>query len=79
LAKVLFTRGDEISLPVGSRVEMVLQRPLTMQPTSSAKPNYSEETNHKPTIRKKQNTNQPKDKDNVSCLRDGVTFHCVDP
>ena len=33
LAKVLFTRGDEISLPVGARVEMVLQRPLTVQPT----------------------------------------------
>ncbi len=32
LAKVLFTRGDEISLPVGTRVEMVLQRPLTVQP-----------------------------------------------
>jgi hypothetical protein len=37
LAKVLFTRGDEISLPVGTRVEMVLQRPLTVQPASSAK------------------------------------------
>ena len=32
LAKVLFTRGDEISLPVGTRVEMVLQRPLTVAP-----------------------------------------------
>jgi hypothetical protein len=32
LAKVLFTRGDEISLPVGTRVEMVLQRPITIQP-----------------------------------------------
>jgi hypothetical protein len=32
LAKVLFTRGDEVSLPVGTRVEMVLQRPLTIQP-----------------------------------------------
>ena len=37
LAKVLFTRGDEISLPVGTRVEMVLQRPLTVQPASSSK------------------------------------------
>src|SRR6202790_1741636 len=32
LAKVLFTRGNEISLPVGTRVEMVLKRPLTVQP-----------------------------------------------
>ena len=32
LAKVLFTRGDEISLPVGTRVEMVLRQPLLVQP-----------------------------------------------
>jgi hypothetical protein len=31
LAAVLFRRGDEISLPVGTRVEMVLQRPLTIR------------------------------------------------
>jgi len=31
LAKVLFTRGDEISLPVGSEIEMVLQHPLTIE------------------------------------------------
>lgn len=30
LAKVLFTRGDEINLPAGTKVEMVLQRPLTI-------------------------------------------------
>jgi hypothetical protein len=30
LAKVLFTRGDEIHLPAGTTVEMVLQRPLTL-------------------------------------------------
>ncbi len=30
LAKVLFTRGDEISLPAGTRVEMVLQHPLSV-------------------------------------------------
>src|SRR5260370_1264829 len=59
LAKVLFTRGDEISLPVGTRVEMVLQRPLTVQPASSAKPNDSAGANHKPTIWKEQTTNQP--------------------
>jgi len=49
LAKVLFTRGDEISLPVGTRVEMVLQRPLTVQPAPSAKRTDSGDTpNHKP-------------------------------
>jgi hypothetical protein len=35
LAKVLFTRSDEISLPVGTRVEMILQRPLTVQAETS--------------------------------------------
>jgi hypothetical protein len=30
LGKVLFTRGDAISLPIGTRVEMVLQQPLQM-------------------------------------------------
>lgn len=30
LAKVFFTRGDEIRLPAGTTVEMVLQRPLTL-------------------------------------------------
>jgi hypothetical protein len=49
LAKVLFTRGDEISLPVGTRVEMVLQRPLTVQSASPSKPTDSGDTpNHKP-------------------------------
>src|SRR2546429_7810371 len=49
LAKVLFTRGDEISLPVGTRVEMVLQRPLTVQPAPSAKRTDSGDApNHKP-------------------------------
>lgn len=32
LAKALFTRGDEIHLPAGTQVEMVLQRPLTFGP-----------------------------------------------
>ncbi len=36
LAKVLFTRGDEISLPIGTRIEMVLQRPLIVQQTSQS-------------------------------------------
>jgi hypothetical protein len=36
LAKVLFTRGDAISLPVGTRVEIVLQRPLTVTPQPSS-------------------------------------------
>lgn len=31
IAKVLFARGDEISLPVGTQVEIVLQRPLILQ------------------------------------------------
>jgi hypothetical protein len=31
LAKVLFTRGDEIRLPVGTKVEMVLERPATIE------------------------------------------------
>lgn len=31
IAKVLFERGDSIHLPVGTTVEMVLQRPLTIQ------------------------------------------------
>jgi len=30
MAKVLFTRGNSISLPVGTRVEMVLKRPLAV-------------------------------------------------
>ena len=34
LAKVLFTRGDALSLPVGTQVEMVLKRLLTMGPQS---------------------------------------------
>jgi hypothetical protein len=75
LAKVLFTRGDEISLPVGTRVEMVLQRPLTVQAPSIAKPNDSADAKHQCTIRKEQNTNQLED--NAPCLRDGVTFQCV--
>jgi hypothetical protein len=31
LAEVLFTRGNEISYPPGTAVEMVLQRPLTLE------------------------------------------------
>jgi hypothetical protein len=31
LAKVLFSRGDEIHLPVGTKVEMVLERPVTIE------------------------------------------------
>src|SRR5258707_13370748 len=65
LAKVLFTRGDEISLPVGTRVEMVLQRPLTVQHPSSPKSTDSADANYNPTIRKENNTNQPKD--NAPC------------
>jgi len=75
LAKVRFTRGDEISLPAGTWVEMVLQRPLTVQATSIAKPNDSADAKHQCTIQKEQNTNQLED--NAPCLHDGVTFECV--
>jgi hypothetical protein len=78
LSKVLFTRGDEISLPVGTKVEMVLQRPLTLQSASPAKLSDSEDTaNHKPSAAKEQNTSMQAN--NIPCLRDGVTFQCVDP
>src|SRR6266481_38370 len=61
LAKVLFARGNEISLPVGTRVEMVLQRPLTVEAASPTKRADSGDANYNPTIRKENNTNQPKD------------------
>jgi hypothetical protein len=49
LGKVLFTRGNEISLPVGTRVEMVLQRPLIVQPASSSTlVDFGENANRKP-------------------------------
>jgi hypothetical protein len=80
LAKVLFTRGNEISLPVGTRVEMVLQHPLTVQPASlstvpvdrSPDPPKDSDTF---TIPKEQNAHRQRD--NVPCLRNGVTLHCV--
>ena len=42
LAEVLFTRGNEINYPPGTAVEMVLQRPLTLeqQRLSEAKAEY---------------------------------------
>jgi len=42
LAEVLFTRGNEINYPPGTAVEMVLQRPLTLeqQKLSEAKAEY---------------------------------------
>jgi hypothetical protein len=76
LAKVLFTRGDEISLPVGARVEMVLQRPLTVQTASPAKLNDAEDTaDRKPSTNRQHTSVQA---NNIPCLRDGVTFKCVD-
>jgi hypothetical protein len=49
LAKVLFTRGNEISLPAGTRIEMVLQRPLIVQPASpSALVDFGDAANRKP-------------------------------
>jgi hypothetical protein len=82
LAKLLFTRGDEISLPVGTRVEMVLQHPLTVQPASQStlavdrSPDPPKDSERLP-IPKEQNTHQQRG--NVACLRDGVTFQCVTP
>jgi hypothetical protein len=77
LAKVLFTRGDEISLPVGARVEMVLQRPLTVQSRSLPTLADSEDAASRPPIPKTQNVYWPADR--VPCLRDGGTLHCVTP
>jgi hypothetical protein len=36
LAEVLFTRGNEINYPAGTAVEMVLQRPITLDQQRSA-------------------------------------------
>jgi hypothetical protein len=76
LAKVLFTRGDEISLPVGTRVEMVLPHPLTLQPPTLPAVSYSGETaSTRAPIPKEQATSQARA--NVpSCLRDGRTLQC---
>jgi hypothetical protein len=77
LSKVLFTRGNEISLPAGTKVEMVLQRPLTLQPFSRLPlADSAEAANLQPS------SNQPntiREKDNIPCLRDGLTLQCVDP
>lgn len=78
LAKVLFTRGDEISLPVGTTVEMVLQHPLNMQPaTLSTSADSGNTANHRPFITKEQHGAQPANKE--PCLRDGETLQCVTP
>jgi hypothetical protein len=59
LSKVLFTRGDEISLPVGTRVEMVLQHPLTVQPASTPKPvDSANEANQKSPPAKERSTSK---------------------
>jgi hypothetical protein len=80
LAKVLFTRGDEISLPVGTKVEMVLQRPLTVQPASRSAlaVDCSQDPardSDRPSIPKAQTTHPRRD--TVPCLRDGVTMQCI--
>ena len=77
LAKVLFTRGDEISLPVGTPIEMVLQHPLSVQPASNAKPVDSVNTANlnPPPLHERRTRKSPSD---IPCLRDGVTFRCVD-
>jgi hypothetical protein len=74
----LFTRGNEISLLVGTRVEMVLQRPLTVQ--SGSLPTLADSegvASRRPAIPKEQSVYQPAD--NAPCLRDGVPLQCVTP
>jgi hypothetical protein len=81
LAKVLFTRGNEISLPVGTRVEMVLQHELTVQPVfpelvSPFMPADSvATTSATPAASNGRNLHGPAD--HMPCLRDGVSLQCV--
>jgi len=79
LAKVLFTRGDEISLPVGTRVEMVLEQPLTVQPASFLTPSTptdsAETTMERPVSVKNRPVHAPAN--NIPCLRDGGTLRCI--
>lgn len=80
LAKVLFTRGNEISLPVGTRVEMVLQHPLIVQEHLSPLADFEETANAGLSIPKEQPAQQLPDHqppDNMPCLRDGRTLQCV--
>jgi type IV secretion system protein VirB10 len=80
LAKVLFTRGDEISLPVGTRVEMVLQHSLIVPEYLSARNDLGDMANARPFIPKEQHARQLPDHqppDNMRCLRDGRTLQCV--
>lgn len=80
LAKVLFTRGDEISLPVGTRVEMVLQHSLIVQGRLTARADLGDMANARPSIPKEQHAQQQPDHqppDNMRCLRDGRTLQCV--
>jgi hypothetical protein len=80
LAKVLFTRGDEISLPVGTKVEMVLQHSLIVQGYLSARADLGDTANARPSIAREQHAQQVPDHqlpDNMPCLRDGRTLQCV--
>lgn len=80
LAKVLFTRGDEISLPVGTRVEMVLQHPLTVQPTffaTTAANADSPDVEPQPSAPTARERNSHGHAEKTPCLRDGVTLRCV--
>lgn len=80
LAKVLFTRGDEISLPVGTGVEMVLQHPLTVQPTffaTTAANGDSQEGEPQPSATTAKERNSQGRAEKMPCLRDGVTLRCV--
>jgi len=79
LTKVLLTRGDAISLPVGTRVEMVLQYPLTVQPTAISTPlaaaDSAETTVERPASAKDRHVHAPAN--NMPCLRNGVTLRCI--
>lgn len=83
LAKVLFTRGDEVSLPVGTSVEMVLQHPLTVEPSArSAVADHGPATTPEApksvdrlSIPKERDAHQQRN--TIPCLRDGVTLQCV--
>lgn len=78
LTRVLFSRGDEISLPVGTKVEMVLQRPLTLWAVStSTRSDPKDSASQQFSTGKQQSASLPTN--NVQCLRDGVTFQCVGP
>jgi type IV secretion system protein VirB10 len=78
-AKVLFSRGDEIFLPVGTRVEMVLQHPLSVRPASFSTPSTAavdaEAAIEQQAASRERPVRAPGE--NMPCLREGVTLRCV--